>query len=400
MKVLIVHAVYKFVGGEETVVSEEVKLLQSKGMDVEVIWFSNDRHTLLKLLLLPFNIFSYFKMRKKLREFRPDIVHIHNLHFAASPSVLYAIKKEQVPVVMTLHNFRIICPSGMLYANGKLFLHSLRGNFPLKAVMDGVYKNRLVTFWLALSMQLHKWMQTWKIVNRFIVLTEHAKGILLSSPLRVAARQVVVKPNFSSYSNTAVSEKQSYFLYVGRLSEEKGIQVLLKAFSLVNFPLKIAGDGPLKKEVLDAAAAHPNIEFLGKRNKEEIAGLMSNCSALVFTSIWYEGMPLTIIESFASGAPVIASRLGAMESMITHGYNGLHFEVGNPLALSAALARWMQFSEQEKNEYRRKARLTYTQVYTPEENAVRLLSIYRSVTKPNPYKNKLRYAALSQLNDS
>ena len=378
MKVLIIHSVYRYQGGEEVVVARETELLRANGIDAEVLFFDNDKHNLIKLLLLPFNIFSFIKTKRKLKAFKPDIVHIHNLHFAASPSVLYAIKRNGIPVVMTLHNFRLVCPSATLFSDGKLFLDSMHQNFPFQAVLKGVYKNTLVTFWVALSMQLHKWLQTWKMVTRFIVLTEHAREVLLKSSIHVTAQQVIIKPNFTSPVSVTENEKEPYFLYVGRLSEEKGIRVLLKAFSIAPFRLKVAGDGPLKREVVEAAKENSNIEFVGKQNKEEVGRLMRHCSAMVFPSIWYEGMPLTIIESFSAGAAVIASRLGAMEAMVSNGCNGLHFHAGDHEDLAEMLNRWMNLPEKEKKRYRNQASCTYQEKYTPENNAVQLLRIYNS----------------------
>ena len=361
------------------VISQEVELLRSKGARVDVLWFDNDEYSFFNLLLLPFNFLSYIKMRKKLQAFRPDVVHVHNLHFAGSAAVLYAIKSSDAPIVMTLHNYRMVCPSGMLYANGAVFLDSLRTSFPWKAVWKGVYKNRLVSFWLAISMQLHKWLNTWKMVDRYIVLTENARRIILSSSLRLQPERVIVKPNFSPAELKIEKRRSPVFLYVGRLSEEKGIEVLLKAFSLVDFKLCIAGDGPLVSAVQEAVASSPNIEYLGKKNKAAINELMSSCSALVFTSNWYEGMPLTIIESFSSGLPVIASRLGAMESMVKDGHNGLYFKVNDPNDLAQVLRKWASLPAETKQEFSDQARLTYEQTYTPERNAAQLLDIYDSV---------------------
>ena len=199
MKVLIIHCSYKFRGGEDTVVAEEMKLLQSNGVTVELLPFNNEGSTLAKVLQLPFNIGSYNKTIKKLHSFQPDVVHIHNWHFAASASIFYALKKGEVPFVITLHNYRLLCPSAMLFHKGKLFLDSLKQNFPWTAIKRGVYKDsQLLTFWISLSMQLHHWMNTWKMSNRFIVLTQHSKNIFLNSKVNFTDDQILVKPNFCS----------------------------------------------------------------------------------------------------------------------------------------------------------------------------------------------------------
>lgn len=381
MKILVIHTTYKYRGGEDTVVAEEIKLLQQAGLQVELLSFNNDEGALLKLLQLPFNIQSYYITKRKLATFKPDVVHIHNLHFGGSPSVIYAIKRSKIPFVNTLHNFRLLCPSGILFYNGKPFLDSLRQTFPWKAVQLGVYKNsKLITFWLGLSIYIHNKLGTWKNCNRYIVLSEHARQLFLQSKLGLTQNQVVIKPNFSSVPNLPEEERENYFLYVGRLSEEKGIMLLLSVFSLSSYKIKIAGDGPLKSEVLKYAAQYPNIEFLETLDKTSIFNLLKTCTALVFPSIWFEGMPLTIIEAFACGTPVICSKIGAMETMVTSGYNGLHFEVNNDVDFKNKLDDWTNLTADDKNQYQKNAITTFDANYTSSKNLAQLLHIYNEVT--------------------
>lgn len=381
MKILVIHTTYKYRGGEDTVVSEEIKLLQQDGMQLELLEFNNDENALLKLLQLPFNFQSYYKTKRKIAEFKPDVVHIHNLHFGGSASVIYAIKRSKVPFVITLHNFRLLCPSGILFFNGKLFLDSLHQTFPWKAVQLGVYKNsKLITFWLGLSMYIHNKLGTWKNCNKYIVLNEHARKLFLNSNLKLSENQLIVKPNFSSVPVLQAQEREEHFLYVGRFTEEKGIMLLLSVFSSCTYKIKIAGDGPLKHEVVNYASKYPNIEFLGIVNQTDIFILMQQCTALVFPSIWFEGMPLTIIEAFACGTPVIVSKLGAMETMVTLGLDGLHFEANNALDLKNKLDEWMNLSLDEKNQYHNNALTTFNNKYTSDKNLKQLLRIYNEVT--------------------
>lgn len=380
MKVLVIHTSYKYRGGEDTVVAEEIKLLQNAGVKVELLEFKNDENTLLKLLQLPFNIQSYFITKKKLANFKPDIIHIHNLHFGGSPSVIYAIKRSKIPFVTTLHNFRLLCPSGILFHNGKLFLDSLHQNFPWKAIGLGVYKSsKLITFWLSLSMYIHNKLGTWKNCRKYIVLSKHARQLFLNSKLDLSENQFVIKPNFCSVPTLPVQTREDSFLYVGRLSDEKGLMLLLSVFSSCQYKIKIAGDGPLKEEVIQYSSQYPNIEFLGILNKTEVFTLLQSCTALVFPSIWFEGMPLTIIEAFACSTPVISSKLGAMETMIVPGYNGLHFEAQSEPDFKKQLDKWINLSEQQKQQYRLNAYQTYQNNYTAEQNLKQLLFIYDKV---------------------
>jgi len=385
MKILVVHCAYRFKGGEDKVVEEEVRLLEQSGHQVQLLKFSNEGHTLAKVLQLPFNVGSYRGVKKAIRNFSPDVVHVHNLHFAASPSVLYAAKHRKIPIVYTLHNYRLVCPSGILFHNQKAFLDSLNGKFPWKAVGKGVYKNsRLLTFWLAFSMQVHRWLGTWKIPSRYIVLSKHAKQIFLNSGLKMYDEKLVVKPNFCSLTNERKTQRTEDFLFVGRLSVEKGVRFLLKLFSTLPYRITLAGDGPLKDEVIACAKLHDNISYAGSLTTNELTTLMQKSSALVFPSIWYEGMPLTIIEAFANGLPVIATKLGAMEYMVTPHHDGLLFEAGNEHELRDALKTWRDFSYAERESFGSRARKTYESFYTPEINAQQLLNVYESVQSAKP----------------
>ncbi len=380
MKVLVIHSAYKVKGGEDTVVYEEIKLLQSLGLTVNLLQFDNDKYALLKFIQLPFNISSYRKTKRKIKEFEPDIVHIHNLHFAGSASVIYAIKKSKIPFVTTLHNYRLLCPSAILYFNHKLFFNSLNQKFPWAAIKKGVYRNSvLLTFWMSLSTQVHKWLDTWKACSRFIVLSEDAKNIFLQAEGDISKEKIIVKPNFCTKSAIKISARDNYFLYVGRLSEEKGLLTLLNVFSDNNYPLKIAGNGPLKNEVISYSNRFSNIEYIGNLSKEEVFKQMQTCTALVFPSVWLEGMPLTIIEAFACGTPVISSQIGAMRYMISDKYNGLFFKPESENELSKKLSEWCAFSHDEKEVYRQNASKTYAKNYTPSFNAKQLINIYNQV---------------------
>lgn len=157
-----------------------------------------------------------------------------------------------------------------------------------------------------------------------------------------------------------------------------GLMLLLSVFSSCPYKIKIAGDGPLKEEIQRYSSKYPNIEFLGTLDKDEVYTLMQTCSALVFPSVWFEGMPLTIIEAFANGLPVLASKLGAMETMIVSEYNGLLF---NPKEkdFKDILEKWINFNESQKHQYELNSRLTYEDYYTADQNLKQLLTIYDQV---------------------
>ncbi len=377
MKVLIIHTGYQLKGGEDSVVEQEMELLRSNGIMVEKLSFSNDGKALIKFLQLPFNISSYNKTKQYLQRYKPDVVHIHNLHFAASVSVVYAVKRCKVPCVFTLHNYRLICPTATLFYKGENFSDSLKKSFSWNAVFKGVYKNsRLLTFWLCLSIWLNRKLGVWKMIDRFIVLTPHAKELIDQSRLKLEAGKIVVKPNFTANYFLPVVTRQDNFLYVGRLSPEKGIATLLAAFEGAPYSLTIIGDGPLKEDVLAYTKNNRNVTYRGFQSRKVIIEEMRKCNALVFPSLWYETFGLTIIEAFALSTAVIASKIGAPARIVKDNYNGLHFAVSNAKDLRARLDEWQAYTADKKEVYRQQAFNTYLQYYTPEENYTQLLSIY------------------------
>jgi glycosyltransferase involved in cell wall biosynthesis len=300
--------------------------------------------------------------------------------------VIYAVKQSKVPLVCTLHNYRLLCPSAILFYQGHVFLDSLQRAFPWKAVKKGVYKNsRLLTFWMAFAMQVHHWLGTWHLPNRFVVLSKHAKELFMQSGIKFREGQLIIKPNFCSLPPLEAVNRTGEFVFIGRLSEEKGVPLLLKAFSSSTHKITIVGDGPLREEVKTYSQKYPNISYAGYLQKTEVVNLLSHSSALVFPSIWYEAMPLTVIEALACGTPVIATKLGAMEYMVTPNQDGILFEAGNETKLQQALNIWADLSTSEKERYSKNARATYEQFYTPAKNAEQLLAIYHSVQKvPEP----------------
>ena len=380
MKVLVVNTKYQLKGGEDSVVQNEVALLREAGVTTRVLEFSNYSNTLFKILMLPFNVASFNKTSRMLRAYRPDVVHIHNLHFSASPAVLYAIKRHKIPVLMTLHNYRLLCPSATLFSRGQLFLSSVSKHFSWKTIKSGVYHDsKLLTLWMAMNIRLHHVLGTWKICQRFIVLNPHTRELFQESKLHGLTDRMVVKPNFCFAPPAQQKATGVYFLFVGRLSEEKGIAVMLKAFAATGFPLKIAGNGPLRDLVLDYCDKYPNIEYAGLLNREGLYDALNEATALVFPSMWYETFGMVMIEAFATGTPVIASKIGGAATIVDDGFNGLHFEAGNEADLSEKLQSWMRMPEEQKAVFQKNAVVTYNEKYTPQKNASELLTIYNDL---------------------
>lgn len=384
MKILMIHTFYRDKGGEDGVIMAEMALLKEAGMEVELLSFQNPSNAIaaiFTLLMSPFNVFSFSRTLNKIRSFQPDVVHLHNWHFMASPAVVVACQVAKAPLVLSLHNFRLICPSATLFHRGAIYLESLKQPFPWKAVRKGVYRNStLQSFYLAFTVFLHKQLRTWQKVDRYLVFSGFMKNIFLQSTLEIPENKLVIKGN--SIPDLLFDDRikrKNHFVFIGRLSPEKGLDVLLKAFAETGLDLLIYGYGPLESVVKAQTALYPNIQFKGPLSPDKVAEALRHCSALVFPSTCFEGMPLTLLEAFSTGTPVIASHLGAMSTMVEDQYNGLHFEAGNSVDLAQKLQYWNALPENEQAQYALKARATYEKYYTPAANLKTLESIYLSV---------------------
>jgi glycosyltransferase involved in cell wall biosynthesis len=281
-----------------------------------------------------------------------------------------------IPVVHTLHNYRAVCPSAILMHKGKVEERSIQ-NSAWWAVINRVYRNSFIgTLSLASMVELHKKVNTWQTkIDRFIALTEFSRQKYIEAGW--PAHKIAVKPNFieDPFNGVAMLNKQGgYALFVGRLSEEKGVDILFDAFKKVELPLKIIGDGPLKGFVKKNSSG--NIEFLGRKDKKDVLVLIQNAAFIIMPSTWYEGFPMVLVEAFACGTPALVSKLGSMEEIIEDGTTGLHFEAGNPLDL-AEKAHWMINHPVQVSEMGCNARKEYLAKYTTEKNYEMLMDIYQ-----------------------
>lgn len=385
MKILVLHNRYHLRGGEDAVFEAECRLLTAHGHEVCVLEFSNAGFSgawgkVAGGLLSIFNPASLLRTRRALREFRPDLMHIHNVFSTATPAVVWAAWWCKTPVVMTLHNFRLLCPSATLLHEGRIYERSLSAFFPWDAVRRRVYRGSLLqTLALALSITLHRVIGTWNRVSVFLVLSEFSRSKFLASRLGSPADRYVIKPNFTAGMDESTGKPpkrpRDGFLFVGRLSPEKGLAVLLQAFDGSPHRLVIVGEGPLQAQVEAAVARHPHWTFLGAQPPSAVQRLMGEAQALVFPSICYETFGMVAIEAFAAATPVIASRLGGLAEIVQDGVNGLHVEPGNAVALRTALDR-LAGDETLRTTLGDHAHETWTRLYTPAANHDRLLAAY------------------------
>lgn len=366
---LLIHNHYQLHGGEDAVVAQEMELLKQEHQ-VEVLFFQNQAGLkgAIQFLSSVWNINAARKVSDKIKEFQPDVVHIHNFHFALGPLIFRQINILGIPIVHTIHNYRLLCPSALLLNKNKLFKRSLKQSFPWSAIKDKVYRSSAMqTFWLAFVIWFHKKIGTWNKIDSYLCLTSFAVKLFEESNFGVSEERFVVKPNFREKPTYKASlKKEQHFLFIGRLSTEKGIEVILDAFKELPFSIKIAGEGPLKYAVEEAAEQFSNITYVGNLTSEKVIQELQKAQALIFPSIWYEGMPMTIIESLSAGTPVIASNLGAMSSMILNDVNGFHFAPDNINSLKASVTKFSLLSNLEKENMGDNAFKSYKEKYSPE----------------------------------
>jgi glycosyltransferase involved in cell wall biosynthesis len=397
MKLLILHNRYRLAGGEDRVVQAEKRLLEANGHDVILLEEDNLRigNAWNKLVVAGGSIYSFAakkRVKAAIYRFRPDIVHVHNFFPLFSPSVYDACYDAGVPVVQTLHNYRLACPKAIPLRDGKICEDCIGQLIPLPSIVHGCYRNsRLQSLIVASMTTLHKFWGTWhKKVDAYIALSQFQKEKMIQAGL--PADKIYIKPNFVFASNTSVldNKSQEYLLFVGRLSEEKGVFLLIDCYiqNRISIPLKIVGDGllrPALQQKVKQAGCENLIEFLGYKNESSVMALMRNAKLLVFPSIWYEGFPSTIAEAFASSLPVVVSKLGSMKEIVEDKVTGLHFEAGN----SQDLANKINFAINHPkllNAMGINARLVYEAKYSSTINYQELMAIYKNAIAKSNFK--------------
>ena len=381
MRILSVHNRYQIRGGEDECQEDEVKLLQERGHQVDVYEESNDQlATLGAFQTVTKTIWSkqsYQAVEHQLASESYGAVHIHNFFPLISPSVFYAAKAEGVPVVQTLHNYRLLCPNGLFFRNGQVCEDCLGKSIPWPGVLHACYReNRAASGVTATMLSVHRALQTWtRMVDIYIALTEFARQKFIEGGL--PAEKIVVKPNFVHSDPGMGQGKGGFALYVGRLSVEKGLDTLLAAWEKLEqpIPLKIVGDGPLADQVIDATKRLPQVEWLGRKPMAEVHALMGDAMFLVFPSKWYETFGRVAIEAFAKGTPVVAANIGAIAELVDTGRTGLLFQPGNADDLAAKVC-WLLDNPTAIAQMRQEVRIEFEAKYTAEKNYQRLMDIY------------------------
>lgn len=375
MRILVVHNAYQHKGGEDTVVESEVALLRQHGHEVDIYGRTNDDvYGMSSLNLARQTIWSgrtVHDLETLAVRFRPDVIHAHNTFPLVSPSLYWAANRLRVPVVQTLHNFRLMCLNA-LYLRDEKVCEDCTGQLPWRGVVRGCYRgSKPASAVLGSMLAAHRFIGTYRSkVARFIALNEFCRAKFIEGGL--PADRIVIKPNFVD-APPAPTTSRSGLLYVGRLSREKGIATLAQAMRLLTgMHLNVAGDGP-EAALLDAV---PGVTRLGSLSRDAVRKHMEQAVALVVPSIWFETFGLVVVEAFAAGMPVIASRIGALADIVSDGETGLLFEPGNAKDLADKLS-WASRHPAEMAAMGVAARAKFEASFSPEANYQQLMDIYQ-----------------------
>ncbi len=389
MKVLIAHNRYRSgtPSGENRVVDAESVALAAAGHEVVRFELRSDQISAWRLArkaTLPARVIwnpeAYRNLGVMLRESRPDVVHVHNTFPLLSPAILYACRRARVPVVLTVHNYRLSCATGDFFRNGVICHACARGAGPIPAVVHGCYRgSRAATVPAALAISAHR--SAWRsLISAYVFISARQRDLL--SGLRLPADRVFVASNLVPRRDLQRPPRLPVALYAGRLEEAKGVRLLMSAWDRlcatpcdVGLRLLIAGTGSLDREVAGWAATRPSVEILGHVPSARCAELMARARAVVVPSLWQEAFGLVVVEAMAAGTPPIASEHGSFAELITPGLDGVLFPPGDAKALALILADVAADPARYRG-YGDQARVSYEQRFNPDDHVDRLVEIY------------------------
>jgi glycosyltransferase involved in cell wall biosynthesis len=389
MRILLIHERYQQHGGEDSVADAEAKLLERNGHDVSYYSRHNDElkgngllDTIASGVETVWASRAYREIDALIERHKPEVAHFHNTFPMISPSAYYACARRRIPVVQTLHNYRLVCPGATFLREGNVCEECLGRGIAWKAIAHACYRSsRPASAAVAAMLATHRALRTWRTkVDAYIALSEFARDKFISGGL--PRERITVKPNFIDPDPGAKREQTNdeYALFVGRLSEEKGLRGLLAAWRRMTrpIPLLILGDGPMRYEIEReiAALGLTQVSVLGNVSRGEVIRRMRGARFLVCPSHWFEGCPLVIVEAFACGVPVLATGHGPTAEMVTDGHTGLHVTAGDHADL-AAKVEWAWTHPAEMEKMRTAARLEFENKYTAGRNYTQLESLYR-----------------------
>lgn len=381
MRILSVHNTYQLRGGEDESRQLEEELLTRHGHQVEIYEEQNSKVSELSSVALAARTVwshpSYAIVKDKLAAQSYDVMHVQNFFPLISPSIYYAAREQGVPVVQTLRNFRLLCLNGFLFRDGQVCESCVRQPIPWPGIVHRCYRDSLSASLGVFSMlTAHRLLGTWNhAVDQYIALTHYDRQKFIEGGL--PGDRISVKPNFV-YPDPGVAEGAGeYILFVGRLSEEKGLDTFLEAARQLGHKVafKIVGEGPLEPLVQEAVAQYPHLEWLGRKPLPEVYEIMGQASVLVFPSKWTETFSRVVVESFAKGTPVIASHVTDMENFVAPYETGLLFQPGSAEDLVTQI-EWILSHPHQLTQMRKAARQTYEDCYTAAKNYQMMMEIY------------------------
>lgn len=386
MKILIIHNSYYGQGGEDEVVESEKKMLEHYGHEVILYKRSNKEFEeygfLRKIKFFLKDIFwakeVYQDLKAIIHRESPDIAHFHNVFFVLTSSAYDVCHEEKIPIVQTLHNYRMMCPIGIFYRNGHICENCLSSGMK-SCLIHKCWKDSFFSSFLLVRVvsQFKKRKIFKEKVSGFICPSSFCKEKY--SKYDLPPKKIFVKPNFLYEDPGGADKSQNYAVYVGALRNHKGVKTLIKAWQMVdkNFSLKIVGDGPLKEELI-LSSKRLSVQFLGQKTLAETIELIKKSSFLVAPSEWQETFLRVIIEAYACGIPVVTSRLSSLVERVEEGETGLLFEPGNPKDLAEKI-NFLHNNPQIRNQMAQNARKLFQKKYTMEKNYQILMDIYQKV---------------------
>jgi glycosyltransferase involved in cell wall biosynthesis len=385
VKVLVVHNRYRSEqpSGENNVVDAEVSLLAEGGHKVSLFERRSDDIAQMPLprkatvpLMVPWNPAVRKELAARLRASRPDVVHIHNTFPLLSPSVVAACADAGVPAVATLHNYTMVCPPGTLHRDGHICTECVGGS-PLPAVKHGCYRgSSAATVPMAASMVANR-RRWWTGVSRFFCISAAQRDLLVSAGM--PGERMAVKHNFVTDPGVRRTGDGTHVLFLGRITEEKGVGLLMRAWDrlggALGVPLVIAGTGPMQDEVAVWANGRPDVSYVGLRNKAECRALTADAVAVVAPSTWLEAFGLVVVEAMAAGVPTVAAAHGAFPELVEDGVTGLLHQPNDAASLADRLREVVGDRNREMGDA---ARVRYEKDFTPEVGLDRLVSGYQA----------------------
>jgi glycosyltransferase involved in cell wall biosynthesis len=390
MKVLLVHNYYQQLGGERVAVQAQVDLLARRGHQVMLYTRDStairDYGLMEKARFFPHTVYArevYSEVRQLIKRERPGVAHVHNVFPLISPAVYYALRDAGIPIVQTLHNFRFMCPNGLFYTHGTICERCKHGNTLHAVRLKCYHDSYLLSALYALSIGWARQRGTLALIDRFIALNPFVAGKIVESGIASPDRVTVVENYLPGPlpAHAPTLRREQYFLYLGRLSPEKGIDMLIEAMAaLPQVQLKIAGDGPQAQALrdrVDRYALH-NVKFLGRVEGEAKWALLRAARAVVVPSLWYENQPYSVLESMGASTPIIAARQGGLPYLVDDGNSGLLFRPGDAGDLAEKL-QWLAARPDQSQAMGIAARATLERRFSEDAHYQGLLAIYNQL---------------------